>query len=109
MWGSQGARREPPSFAWDAAPCTTRRAFVIRGKHDTYMAIIQDRVIFSVGFLDLVKRLCDQKIFKTIPGQKREGRLEKVESLERWKFIQHSSTRWRREASLRFCVKRRTI
>jgi hypothetical protein len=53
------------------------------------MAIVEDGVVRSVGFLDLVQRLGDQEALEAISRHKGQRRLEEIEPAERPKFVEH--------------------
>src|ERR1700730_8253948 len=53
------------------------------------MAVVLDEVALSVGFLNLVQRLCDQESFQPVSRHESQGRLEKFESTECREFVQH--------------------
>ena len=53
------------------------------------MAVVEDRVVRAVGFFDLVQRLRDQETLEAIASHEGQRRLEKVETAERWKLVEH--------------------
>ncbi len=55
------------------------RTFVIRGEAHPYMAVIEDRIVDAIGFLDLVQRLCDQEALQSVPCHEGECAFEEVE------------------------------
>jgi hypothetical protein len=42
------------------------------------MAVVEDRVIGTIGLLDLIERLGDQKTLQAVAGQERQRGFEKV-------------------------------
>ena len=64
-------------------------AFVIRRKAHPHMAVVEDRVVRAIGFLDLVQRLRDQEALETIARHEGQGRLEEVEPAQRRKLVEH--------------------
>lgn len=63
--------------------------FIIGGEADPHMAVIEDRVVLTVGFLDLIQALGDQESLDAIAPHEREGAFKEVEPSECGKFIQH--------------------
>ena len=53
------------------------------------MAVIEDRVIWAIGFFNLIEGLRDQKSFQPIARHKGERAFKEIQSAERRKFIKH--------------------
>jgi len=53
---------------------------VVRGEADTDMAVIEDRVVRTIGLLDLVQRLRDQEALQAVAGHEGERGFEEVEA-----------------------------
>src|SRR3546814_9349347 len=62
---------------------------VIGREADADMAVVEDRVVGPVGFLDLVQRLSDEEGFEPVAGHEGECALEKVEAAERGELVEH--------------------
>ena len=65
------------------------RAFVVRGKRDADMAIVEDGVVLAIGLGDLVERLRDQIGADAVSRHERKRRLEEVEPAQRRKLVEH--------------------
>ena len=64
-------------------------ALIVGGERHTDMAVIEDGVVWPVGFLDLVQGLGDEEGPHAVSGHERERCLEEVEPPERGEFVQH--------------------
>ena len=64
-------------------------AFVVGGEGDTDVAIVQHGIVGAVGFLDLIKRLRDQKALDAVTGHEGECGLEKIQPSQRGEFVEH--------------------
>jgi hypothetical protein len=64
------------------------RALVIRKGHAD-MAIVENRVVRPIGFLDLIERLRNEEGFQAVACHEGERRLEEVEPPERRKLVEH--------------------
>src|SRR3546814_3085501 len=53
------------------------------------MTIIEDRVVLTVGLLDLVEALRDQERLDAVAGHEGERGFEEIESAERWELVEH--------------------
>ena len=65
------------------------RAFVIGREGDPDMAIVEDRIVLAISFLDLVQGLRDQEGPYAIPCHEGEGCLEEVQASKRGELVQH--------------------
>src|SRR5271166_3994344 len=91
---SQGLSRWPahrPHFGGCAKGVrdTFGRALVVGREAHAHMAVVEDRVVQAVGFLDLVQRLGDQEALQAITRHEGERAFEEVEPAERRKFVEH--------------------
>ncbi|KAK0358946.1 hypothetical protein LTR94_033271, partial [Friedmanniomyces endolithicus] len=66
-----------------------RGPLVIGRERDANMAIVEDGVVFAIGFLDLVQALSDQEGAHAIASEKGEAGLEKVQATKRRKLVEH--------------------
>ncbi len=64
-------------------------AFVVRGKADAHMAVVENGVIRPIGALDLVEALRDQEAFDAVARHEGERRFKEIEPAERRKLVQH--------------------
>jgi len=53
------------------------------------MAIIENRMVLAVGFVDLIQRLCNQETTDVISGHEGQHCLEEIQLSQRRKFIEH--------------------
>ena len=65
------------------------RSLVVGGEADAHMAVIEDRVVRTVSFLDLVQRLRDEERLQTVACHEGERALEKVQAPKGGKFVEH--------------------
>mmetsp|Transcript_42344 Transcript_42344/g.99601 ORF Transcript_42344/g.99601 Transcript_42344/m.99601 type:complete len:241 (+) Transcript_42344:880-1602(+) len=64
-------------------------ALVVGGERHPDMAVVQDRMVLAVGFVNLVERLGDEEAADTVAGHEGQGRLEEVEPSERGELVEH--------------------
>jgi hypothetical protein len=66
-----------------ATPSASDTRFVVRSslvaKTCAHMAVIEDRVVWAVGLLDLIERMGDQETFQVIARHESERRFEEVQ------------------------------
>jgi hypothetical protein len=73
------------------------------------MAVVENRVVLALGFLDLVQRLCDEEALQAVARHEGERALEKVEPAERRKFVEHEEQPSRRRFASSSSVSRQPI
>lgn len=66
-----------------------RGALVIGREGDTDMAIVEDRVVLTVGLLDLVEGLGDQERLDPVARHEGELALEEIKPSERGELVEH--------------------
>src|SRR5256885_230029 len=64
-------------------------ALIVGGERHAHMAVVQDRMVLAVGFVDLVERLRDEEAADAIASHEGQRRLEEVEASECRKLIEH--------------------
>src|SRR6516164_11135533 len=68
---------------------TPRRPLVVGREANADVAIVEDRIVWTVGLLDLIERLGDQEALQPITRHERQCGLEEVEPAQSGKFVQH--------------------
>ena len=53
------------------------------------MAVVQDRVILTIGLLDLIERLGDQETLDAVASHEGQGGLEEIQSTQCRELVQH--------------------
>src|SRR3546814_7078252 len=66
------------------------------------MAIVEDRIVLTIGFFDLVERLGDQESLDAVPRHEGERAFEEIEAAQRRKFIKHQEQAPRPRAGIEF-------
>ena len=66
-----------------------RSAFIVGGERHADMAVIQNRMVLAVGFVDLVERLGDKKTADSVARHEGKRRLEEVQAAQRRELIEH--------------------
>src|SRR6266849_7863019 len=64
-------------------------ALVVGRETYPHTAIVEDRVVRTIGLLDLIERLGYQEALQAVAGHERERRFEEVEAAEGGEFIEH--------------------
>ncbi len=65
------------------------RALVVRGEGHAHMAVVQNRMVLAIGFVDLVERLRDEEAADAVARHEGQRRLEEVEPPQRRELIEH--------------------
>ena len=53
------------------------------------MAIVEDRIVWPIGFFDLIEGLSDQEGAQPVTRHEGQGALKEVEPAERGKLVEH--------------------
>jgi hypothetical protein len=64
-------------------------AFVVRGERHAHMAVVENRMVLAVGFVDLVERLRDEEAADAVARHEGQRRLEEVEPPQRRELVEH--------------------
>ncbi len=65
------------------------RAFVVGRKRHADVAVVQNRMVLAVGFVDLVERLRDKEAADAVAGHEGKRRLEEVQAAQRRELVEH--------------------
>src|SRR3546814_10338763 len=66
------------------------------------MAIVEDRIVLTIGLFDLVERLGDQESLDAVPRHEGERAFEEIEAAQRRKFVEHQEQAPRPRAGIEF-------
>ena len=64
-------------------------AFVVGGERHPDVAVVQNRMVLAVGFVDLVERLRDEEAADAVARHEGQGRLEEIEPAQRRELVEH--------------------
>src|SRR6266852_7447083 len=64
-------------------------ALVVGRETYPHTAIVEDRVVRTIGLLDLIERLGNQEALQAVAGHEGERRFEEVEAAKGGEFVEH--------------------